>query len=78
MSGLKILSWNVNGIRAVQKKGFLEWLAEENPDILCLQETKATEDQLSPALKEVPGYSSYFASGERKGPADDYRRAADE
>ncbi len=67
MSGLRILSWNVNGIRAVQKKGFLEWLAEESPDILCLQETKASEDQLASALKNIPGYDSYFASAERKG-----------
>ncbi len=67
MSGLRILSWNVNGIRAVQKKGFLEWLAEESPDIFCLQETKASEEQLASALKNIPGYDSYFASAERKG-----------
>jgi exodeoxyribonuclease-3 len=38
---MKILSWNVNGIRAIEKKGFFEWLQKESPDIICLQETKA-------------------------------------
>jgi hypothetical protein len=41
MKKLRILSWNVNGLRAARKKGFLEWLARERPDILCIQETKA-------------------------------------
>ena len=67
MSRLRILSWNVNGLRAVHKKGFLQWLSEENPDILCLQETKASEDQLPVGLKNIEGYQAYFASGERKG-----------
>jgi exodeoxyribonuclease-3 len=59
---LKILSWNVNGIRAVHKKGFLDWFKNENPDILCLQETKAHPEQLSDELLNVPGYKSYFSS----------------
>ena len=42
---MKILTWNVNGIRAVGKKGFREFVSEENPDILCIQETKAFEEQ---------------------------------
>ncbi len=67
MSGLRILSWNVNGLRAAHRKGFLDWFAQESPDVLCLQETKASEDQLAPVLKNVPGYDSYFASAERKG-----------
>ncbi len=67
MNGLRILSWNVNGLRAAHRKGFLEWLTQESPDVLCLQETKASEDQLQPALKGVPGYDSYFSSAERKG-----------
>ena len=45
MSKIRILSWNVNGIRAVHKKGFLEWFKNEKPDILCIQETKATRKQ---------------------------------
>ena len=67
MKKITILSWNVNGIRAIQKKGFLEWLAEEKPDILCLQETKAHKEQLSDNLLEIPGYTPYFSSAERKG-----------
>lgn len=64
---MKIISWNVNGIRAVLKKGFLEWLASESPDMLCLQETKVSEAQLPKELKNVPGYNTYWCSGERKG-----------
>ncbi len=67
MSGIRILSWNVNGIRAAEKKGFLDWFASERPDILCLQETKAAEEQLSASLKNVEGYDAYFNSAERKG-----------
>ena len=59
---LKILSWNVNGIRAVHKKGFVGWLTKENPDILCLQETKASPEQLPDELLNVNGYKSYFSS----------------
>ena len=67
MKKIKILSWNVNGIRAVYKKGFLDWFSEAKPDILCLQETKAHEEQLTGELINVDGYHSYFCSGERKG-----------
>lgn len=67
MKKKRILSWNVNGIRAVYKKGFLDWFKEEKPDILCIQETKAHEEQLSDDLKNVEGYHSYFCAGERKG-----------
>ena len=68
---MKILSWNVNGIRAVQKSGFLEWLDSEAPDILCLNETKAEPGQLSPELvnpraKGKP-YHTYWASAKKKG-----------
>ncbi len=63
----RILSWNVNGIRAVAKKGFLEWLEHESPDILCVQETKAQPDQLDDGLREPPGYHAYWASAEKKG-----------
>ena len=48
-----IISWNVNGIRAAQKKGFLEWLYTESPDILCLQETKARKEQLTSELINI-------------------------
>jgi exodeoxyribonuclease-3 len=64
---LRILSWNVNGLRAVHKKGLLDWLAREKPDILCLQETKAHEEQLPGALRVVEGYGAWFSSAEKKG-----------
>lgn len=67
MKKIRILSWNVNGLRAAHRKGFLEWFLRERPDILCLQETKAAPDQLPAELKEVEGYHAYFASAERKG-----------
>ncbi len=67
MKTIKLCSWNVNGIRAIHKKGFLEWFHQEKPDVLCIQETKATEDQLPRKLKDVEGYQSYFTSAERKG-----------
>lgn len=62
-----ILSWNVNGIRAIQGKGFLEWLQRQSPDILCVQETKATPDQLEAPLLNPPGYRALWQSAERKG-----------
>ena len=67
MSTVRALSWNVNGIRAVHKKGFLDWFHEVRPDILCLQETKAAEEQLPPELREMEEHHSYFSSAARKG-----------
>ena len=67
MRELKLLSWNVNGIRAIKGKGFLDWLYRESPDILCLQETKAQPDQLDADLKEPKGYHVYWNYPERKG-----------
>ncbi len=64
---MKIISWNVNGLRAVEKKGFKEWLLAENADIVCLQETKANEEQLSENIKQINGYYSYFSSAQKKG-----------
>jgi len=64
---MKIISWNVNGIRAIAKKGFLQWLAQESPDILCLQETKSSPDQLSEELLNPLGYKTFWASAEKKG-----------
>ena len=66
-----IISWNVNGIRAVEKKGFLDWLNTENPDVLCVQETKAAKAQLSKELTEpdLPNgkYFAYWASAKKAG-----------
>ena len=64
---IKILSWNVNGIRAIHKKGFLEWLGAASPDILCLQETKALPEQLPKELLNPPGYFSYWNYAQKKG-----------
>lgn len=64
---IKILSWNVNGIRAAYKKGILDWFKNVNPEMLCLQETKAHPDQLVDELKNVNGYESHFSSAEKKG-----------
>ncbi len=67
MKTIRLLSWNVNGIRAIYRKGMLDWLRQDSPDILCLQETKAHEEQLPEELIAVEGYHSYFSSAERKG-----------
>lgn len=67
MTTIRLISWNVNGLRAVHKKGFLDWFAGELPDILCLQETKACEDQLPLELRSVPGYTLYVDTAQRKG-----------
>jgi len=64
---MKIISWNVNGIRAVYKKGFLDWFKKENADIVCLQETKAEENQFPKDIKEISGYNFYSSSAVRKG-----------
>lgn len=64
---IRLVSWNVNGIRAVAKKGFLQWMEEENADIVCLQETKADIGQLGEELTHIPGYDSHFCSGIKKG-----------
>lgn len=59
---MKIISWNVNGIRAVHKKGlFAPFIKKYQPDILCLQETKARPEQLPEETRNVPGYFSYFS-----------------
>lgn len=63
----KIYSWNVNGIRAAQKKGFVDWILNNDIDVLAIQETKAQEDQLENRLLNIDGYNSYFHSAKRKG-----------
>ncbi len=67
MKTTTICSWNVNGIRAAHSKGFLDWFKGHDPDIMCVQETKAGEEQLPPELREVEGYRAYFTAPERKG-----------
>ncbi|MGB0769904.1 MAG: exodeoxyribonuclease III [Flavobacteriaceae bacterium] len=65
---MKIVSYNVNGIRAALKKGFLDWLVAANPDVICLQEIKAQEDQLDLSLFKAAGYPyTYWFSAQKKG-----------
>ena len=64
---MKIISYNVNGIRAALNKNFIEWLRAESPDVLCLQETKAQPDQIDTMLFAELGYTSYLHSAEKKG-----------
>jgi exodeoxyribonuclease-3 len=65
---MKIVSYNVNGIRAALKKGFLDWLVATNPDVICLQEIKAQEDQLDLSLFKAAGYPyTYWFSAQKKG-----------
>jgi exodeoxyribonuclease-3 len=64
---MRLVSWNVNGIRAVMKKDFMSSLESMNTDVLCLQETKAQDDQVLTALAELNGYHIYTNSAEKKG-----------
>ena len=64
---MKIISWNVNGIRASEKKGLYTWFNKTQPDILCLQEIKAQPDQVPPHLRNTPGYYIYWNPAEKKG-----------
>lgn len=63
----KIISYNVNGIRAAMKKGFLDWLNAAKPDIVCIQETKAQGDQIPIFDFEAAGYKTYLLSAVKKG-----------
>jgi exodeoxyribonuclease-3 len=68
MSGhYNLISWNVNGLRAIIKKGFLELLLDHKFDAICIQETKASPDKLPREVKNIPGYHNYFVSAERNG-----------
>jgi len=64
---IQFRSWNVNGIRAAQKNGYLKWLADDGADIVCLQETKARPDQLDEALLAPAGYKSWYHSAKKPG-----------
>lgn len=64
---MKLISYNVNGIRAAIKKGFVEWLKETDPDVIALQEVKSTLDQISPAIFEDMGYKVYWNPAIKKG-----------
>ncbi|MFB6319676.1 exodeoxyribonuclease III [Saccharicrinis sp. FJH54] len=64
---MKIISWNVNGLRAVAKKNFFKDIKAIDPDIICLQETKAQDDQVSETLENMEGYHIYSNSAVKKG-----------
>lgn len=64
---MKVISLNINGIRSGGRKGFFDWLQAEQPDVLCLQETKAQRHQLDDELYHPPGYYDYFCDAEKKG-----------
>jgi len=65
---MKIISYNVNGIRAALRKGFLDWLQHANPDVICIQETKAQKEQINLMDFELAGYPyQYWFSAEKKG-----------
>ena len=65
---MKIISYNVNGIRAALKKGFIDWLKSANPDVICLQEIKAQKDQLDLSVFKNAGYHyNYWFSAQKKG-----------
>jgi exodeoxyribonuclease-3 len=66
MASIRLLSWNINGARAIHKVGFLDWLNQTAPDILCLQETRAEPEQLPPDLREPAGYHAYWHACQRK------------
>ncbi|MFZ9887549.1 MAG: exodeoxyribonuclease III [Myxococcota bacterium] len=64
---VRLTSWNVNGIRAVHKRGDLDWLWSSDSDIILLQETKCSVDQVPPELMPPPGFQAAYCAGERKG-----------
>ena len=65
---MKIISYNVNGIRAAIKKGFIDWLVAADPDVICLQEIKANKDQIDLSIFKTVGYSNqYWFSAQKKG-----------
>jgi len=64
---MKIISWNINGIRAADRKGLFDWFKKESIDILNVQEIKAMPDQVPPHLRNTPGYHVFLNSAQRKG-----------
>lgn len=67
MGGMKLATWNVNGIRAAWGKGFSHWLGDLAPDVVCLQEVKAHPEQLEQAMREPGGYKAIWHPAEKKG-----------
>lgn len=66
-SSLRVVSWNVNGLRACVRKGFLDWLESCEADLVCLQEVRASPRQLAPEVRDPEGWSSSFVAAQKKG-----------
>ena len=64
---MRLLSWNVNGLRASLRNGFLPWLKQARPDVLCVQEIKAYPEQLPPEILTPDGYMALWQPAKRKG-----------
>lgn len=64
---MRIVSWNINGIRSVLERGFLDWLAAETADLICLQEVKSAPGQIPPVLRDHPRWSAHWHFAERPG-----------
>lgn len=64
---MRVITLNANGIRAAARKGFYPWLAQQNADFVCIQETKAQEHQLTSEMTAVPGYGGFFLDAQKKG-----------
>lgn len=64
---MKIISWNVNGLRSCYRKGFLIWIKTEQPDVVCLQEIKVNQSTLPQELKNIDGYFFYLNSAQKRG-----------
>jgi len=64
---MKVITWNVNGLRSIYAKGLLDWLKKEKPDILCLQEIKVSQEKLPAVLEKIKGYYAYFSHAQKPG-----------
>lgn len=64
---MRIITANVNGIRAAEKKGFFDWMKKQRADVICIQETKAQEHQLDDDIFYPKGYHCYYFDAEKKG-----------
>ena len=64
---MKIITWNVNGLRAALRKGVLPWIIEESADVMCLQETRVLPEQLTEEQRDIPGYEVFWNPAEKKG-----------
>jgi exodeoxyribonuclease-3 len=64
---MRLVSWNVNGIRSAVNKGFWEWLTADRPEVLCLQEIRIQHHQLTERMQQPPGYHAFWNPAERKG-----------